>query len=98
MVAMFFERIEPTDPDETAGRALYRARADALAKSQAAIARRPIKMLQQLVTNDLPERAGRTHTGSLAAAVSVTRDNYHAVLDDVAQALNDEQEEQRGAV
>lgn len=43
-----------------------------------------------LVIDQLPETVGTTHTGSLAAAVSVTRDNYHAVLDDVAQALNDE--------
>jgi hypothetical protein len=32
------------DPDETEGCALYRARADALARAQAAIARRRVKL------------------------------------------------------
>ena len=35
------------DPDETAGRALYRARADVLARMQMALARHPVRWAKE---------------------------------------------------
>lgn len=50
-------RIVADDPDETAGRALYRARGDALATTQASIAMRKVK-LKPGAKRDAPRPAG----------------------------------------
>lgn len=49
----------------------------------------PSAHIEQLVTNDLPETAGRTHTGSLAAAVSVTKHRPDPELDHTLSVVSD---------
>jgi hypothetical protein len=49
------------DPDETAGRALYRTRANALARAQLAIARRAVTMREPLPTGRTNNSAARAH-------------------------------------